>query len=265
MRLFLIRHAECQHNVGQALYNRRPVGPDPLGCEQAMRLARYFRDRPIRFNRVLSSDLSRATQTARIICRHQLRSGPPLEPFQTAKLRERCFGCGSMPNAPLRAESVASMKLRINGFLRDQILPLMADRTTSSDAVIGLVAHGMILQVLWSCLADLFGSQSFHVADSASTDDYMHPVWSNTGVMEVDIRPGGPPQELLMANALQVNVEPPWLMKDQPPTPLGGSPSLIGWSVTILAVDSTLHLEMDGMYTTRQCARQTMDELVSTA
>ncbi|KAJ6127600.1 hypothetical protein N7523_003212 [Penicillium sp. IBT 18751x] len=264
MRLFLIRHAECQHNVGQALIAGQS-GLTSLGHEQAMRLARYFRDRPIRFNRVLSSDLNRATQTARIICRHQLRSGPPLEPFQTAKLRERCFGCGSMPNAPLRAESVASMKLRINGFLRDQILPLMADRTTSSDAVIGLVAHGMILQVLWSCLADLFGSQSFHVADSASTDDYMHPVWSNTGVMEVDIRPGGPPQELLMANSLQVNVEPPWLMKDQPPTPLGGSPPLIGWSVTILAVDSTLHLEMDGTYAARQCARQSMDELVSTA
>lgn len=227
-----------------------------------MRLARYFRDRPIRFNRILSSDLNRAIQTARIICRHQLRS-PPLEPFQTAKLREQCFGCGSMPVSPLRVESVASMKLRINGFLRDQILPLMADRTTSSDAVIGVVAHGMILQVLWSCLSDLFGSQSFHVAGSASTRNYMRPVWSNTGVMEVDIRPGGPPPELLMANAVQVNVEPPWLMKAKPPSPLGGSPPLIGWSVTILAVNSTLHLEMNAMCEHRQHAWQpAMDEFL---
>jgi broad specificity phosphatase PhoE len=148
-----------------------------------------------------------------------------------------------MPVSAMRGESMASMKMRINGFLRDQILPLMADRATSSDAVIAVVAHGMILQVLWSCLSDLFGSQSFHLARTASTGDYMHPVWSNTGVMELDIRPGGPPQEMLLADAVRMNVEPPWLMKARPPTPLGGNPPLIGWSVTILAVDSTLHLE----------------------
>jgi len=143
----------------------------------------------------------------------------------------------------MRVESIASMKMRINGFLRDQILPLMADCTTSSHAVIGVVAHGMILQVLWSCLSDLFGSQSFHLARNAITGDYMHPVWSNTGVMELDIRPGGPPLEMLLANAVQMNVEPPWIMKTKPPTPLGGSPPLMGWSVTILAVNSTQHLE----------------------
>ena len=166
-----------------------------------------------------------------------------------------------MPVAPARIESITSMKMRINGFLRDQILPLMADRTTSSDAVIGVVAHGMILQVLWSCLSDIFGSQSFHLARAASTGDYMHPVWSNTGVMELDIRPGGPPREMVLANAVHMNVDPPWLMKTRPPTPLGGSPPLIGWSVTILAVDSTLHLERNGMCEARQCVRHPpMDE-----
>jgi hypothetical protein len=43
------------------------------------------------------------------------------------------------------------------------------------------------------------------------------------------------------------NVEPPWLMRAKPPFPPEGSALLIGWSVTILTVDSTAHLDGEAL------------------
>lgn len=206
---------------------------------------------------MLSSDLDRATDTARVICQYQLGSGVSLEPIQTIKLREQCSGCGSSSALTEQAESTASMKTRVNGFLREHILPVMADPTQSRGAVVAVVGHGVILQVVWSCLADLFDSQSFHLAQGADLGaDYMHPVWSNTGIMELDIRPGGPPTEMLTPSAVVTNVDPPWLTKSVPPTPPGGCAPLMGWSVTILAVDSTLHLSGHALAQTVPEAKQ---------
>ncbi|KAJ5693422.1 hypothetical protein N7462_002845 [Penicillium macrosclerotiorum] len=245
MKLFLIRHAECEHNVGQALGNADNL--TRVGQEQARQLARYLSDRPVRFTRVLSSDLDRATDTARVICKHQMENGPVLEPFRTAKLREQCFGCGGLSMDVTHIESMASMRARVHGVLRDHILPEMANRVKSRGAVIGVVGHAIILQVFWACLTDLFGSQSFHLARDATWmgSNYMRPKWSNTGIMELDIRPGGPPEEMLLENAVQVNVQPPWLTKSTPPVTPDGSAPLIGWSVTILTVDSTPHLTVE--------------------
>jgi broad specificity phosphatase PhoE len=238
-----------------------------VGKDQALRLARYLRDRPVRFTRVLSSDLDRATDTARTICQYQLGSGPALEPFQTAKLREQCFGCGRLSREVTQIESMSSMRARVNGFLRDHILPEMANHATGGNAVIAVVGHGVILQVLWACLTEIFGSQSFHLARNAGAPgaDYMHPLWSNTGIMEVDIRPGGPPQEMLIRNMIHPNVEPPWLMRAKPPFPPDGSAPLIGWSVTILTVDSTVHLDGEALAQTipavvPQSRQQPMDQ-----
>lgn len=214
------------------------------GQEQALRLAQYFRDRPVSFTHVFSSDLDRATDTARVMCQYQLGSGPALEPIQIPALREQCFGCGSQSMSASRAESMSSMKLRVNAFLRDYILPIMSDRTSESGAVVAVVAHGMILQVIWSCFAELFGPHSFYLARTVGRNDadYMHPVWSNTGIMELDVRPGGPPEEMVAKS-----VDPPWINNSAPPTQPGGSPLLQGWSVTILSVDSTMHLDGDAL------------------
>ncbi|OOQ87659.1 hypothetical protein PEBR_15999 [Penicillium brasilianum] len=265
MRLFLIRHAECEHNVGKATGNSDNL--TGVGKDQALRLARYFRDRPVSFTRVLSSDLDRATDTARVICQYQLGSGPALETFQTAKLREQCFGCGRSSREVTQIESMASMRARINGFLQDHILPEMANHVTGGDAVIAVVGHGVILQVLWACLTEIFGSHSFHLARNAEAPavDYTHPLWSNTGIMEVDIRPGGPPPEMLLRNMIHPNVEPPWLMRSKLPFPPDGSAPLIGWSVTIITVDSTAHLDGDALAQTvppvvPQSGQQPMDQ-----
>lgn len=255
------------------MLSRGPGGPGHSGLtlngqDQALRLARYFRDRPVSFTRVFSSDLDRATDTARVMCQYQLGSGPALEPIQLPALREQCFGCGSQFVSASNAESMASMKLRVNGFLRDYILPLMADQTQGNDQVVAVVAHGVILQVIWSCLADLFGPQAFHLSRTVGRNDgdYMHPVWSNTGIMELDIRPSGVPEEMVARNAVYISVDPPWITKSAAPTPPGGSPSLEGWSLTILSVDSTMHLSGDALAQTIPDLRpystqQSMDDI----
>ncbi|KAJ5081304.1 hypothetical protein NUU61_009568 [Penicillium alfredii] len=241
MKLFLIRHAECEHNVGKTSGNADHSGLTDLGKTQAQLLARHFRDRTVCFTHVLSSDLDRATDTARVICQYQLGSGPLLEPIQTEALREQWFASGKEPGSRRgpSEESMSSMRARANGFLRDHILPLLADRARN-DAVVAVVAHGIILQVVWACLADLFAS--FYLArnvDSAASD-YMHPVWSNTGVLELDIWTGGLPEEMVLVHAVHPDVKPPWLVSlDQPPM----EHPLAGWSVTIMAVDSTVHLD----------------------
>ena len=132
--------------------------------------------------------------------------------------REQCYGCGRLSREVTQIESMSSMRARVNGFLRDHILPEMASHATGGKAVIAVVGHGVILQVLWACFTEIFGSQSFHLARDAESPgtNYMHPLWSNTGIMEVDIRPGGPPEELLITNMIHPHVEPPWLMRAFP-------------------------------------------------
>ncbi|KAF7716339.1 Uncharacterized protein PECH_000121 [Penicillium ucsense] len=243
MRLFLVRHAECEHNVGYATV--KPGHLTELGREQALRLAQHFRDQSVRFTRVFSSDLERATETARAICRHQLGSGPALEPFRTAKLREQCSGCGPVFGETIHVESTSSMRARVNGFIRDHILPEMASYSKGRDVNLAIVGHRVILPVLWACLTEMFGSQSFHLSRSAASrgNHYTHPSWSNTGVMEVDIRPGDPPQDMLVKNTIYPNVEPPWLRRSGRRQSRGGSDVWMGWSVTVLTVDDTAHLD----------------------
>lgn len=189
-----------------------------------------------------------------------------MKPVQTGVLREQFIGTKTKTNSskkrgaaaggssdggsfPSSEESMSSMRARANTFLRDHILPLMRDRTSATDAVVAVVAHGIILQVLWACLADLFDANSFNTAREMGGDgDYMHPVWSNTGVMELDIRPDGPPEEMVLQNTVQPIVNPPWLLTQavQPTPPGGKNPPLRGWSVNILSVDSLDHLQAVG-------------------
>ncbi|KAJ5812439.1 hypothetical protein N7474_008740 [Penicillium riverlandense] len=266
MKVYLIRHAECDHNVGQTAGDADHSGLTELGRTQAQLLARHFRDNDVRFTAVFSSDLDRATDTARIVCAQQLGTGPAMEPVQTGLLREQLLGTKVKTNSSTNRgaaawdssdggssqsseESMSSMCARANAFLRDHILPRMADRTSATDAVVAVVAHGVILQVVWACLADLFDDRSFNMAPEMGGDgNYMHPVWSNTGVMELDIRPDGPPEEMVCRNPAQPIANPPWRLTQavQPISPGGKNPPLKGWSITILSVDSMDHLQAVG-------------------
>lgn len=103
-------------------------------------LARHFKDRDVCFTNVFSSDLDRATDTARGICQQQL-GGWLLALFQTSLLKEQYFGTtegtrwqsadpASTTGTPgtwqggEQEESMASMRSRANSFLNDHTLPL---------------------------------------------------------------------------------------------------------------------------------------------
>ena len=138
------------------------------------------------------------------------------------------------------------MKVRSRQFLRVHILPLLLQQpqnphghntptstSTSRDrrqgqlgTVIAIVAHSVILQILWICIAELFDPGDIHFGPGLSQADFedrVAPVWSNTGVME-----------------LKVESKP----REWPRDPAASSP-LSGWAMAILAVDSVAHLLAD--------------------
>jgi 2,3-bisphosphoglycerate-dependent phosphoglycerate mutase len=65
MELWLIRHGETLWNREQRAQGQLDVPLSPLGLEQAEKLA--VRLQPIKFDALISSDLSRAYQTAEIV------------------------------------------------------------------------------------------------------------------------------------------------------------------------------------------------------
>ena len=85
MRLYLVRHGQTDWNVQKRAQGHTDRPLDSIGQEQAQRVGKAFLDLPV--ERVLTSDLKRAQQTAEEIARHtrlQLEILP--------ELRERGFG-----------------------------------------------------------------------------------------------------------------------------------------------------------------------------
>lgn len=89
VRLFIVRHGQTDHNVQKILQGHRDVPLNKTGREQAARLGRYWQRNGLQIDRVVSSDLSRCQETARIICGEN-DARVPLE--FTAGLRERNMG-----------------------------------------------------------------------------------------------------------------------------------------------------------------------------
>lgn len=212
----------------------------------------------MRFTYVFSSDLDRASDTANGICDQQL-GAPLLAPIQTPLLKEQDFGSlegtrwqsaapasstgssdalrGGEPSYT-EEESMASMRSRANSFLNDYIIPLIKS-PSGNEQVVAVVAHGVILQVLWVCLTELFDPRDIHIGpgmDQGDITDYVRPTWSNVGYMELDLRPlpRAPP---LMRNPV------PFTGAVQSSVQLADSSvQRAGWGMTVMSVDNTLHL-----------------------
>lgn len=65
--IYLVRHGETELNVKRALQGRSDYPLTQKGAQQAQEVADWFRAQGVVFDRVYSSPLSRAVQTARII------------------------------------------------------------------------------------------------------------------------------------------------------------------------------------------------------
>ena len=92
--IWLIRHGQTNMNIARRLQGRRDEPLNETGREQAEKAAEWFRSRSIRFDRVISSPLQRAADTARILAGEDA-------PFRTDdRLME--IDCGPWEGADLR-------------------------------------------------------------------------------------------------------------------------------------------------------------------
>lgn len=88
-RLILVRHGETDWNRQLRFQGQVDVPLNATGREQAQRVARRLATGTV--DRVVSSDLSRARQTAEPLADWLARRGGP-DPIETAALREQNFG-----------------------------------------------------------------------------------------------------------------------------------------------------------------------------
>ena len=63
VRIFVIRHGQTDHNVKKILQGHRDISLNSRGFEQAVNLGKYLKQRYIKFDKVVSSDLLRCTET----------------------------------------------------------------------------------------------------------------------------------------------------------------------------------------------------------
>ncbi|KAL2255176.1 hypothetical protein VTK26DRAFT_3927 [Humicola hyalothermophila] len=228
MRLFLIRHGETVDNVAGIYAGTRDSPLTTHGALQARRLAAHLARHAPPITHVFSSDLRRAVETARAIVAAQpplpsssssssssasAATGPAatgdvaprprrLDLVQLPELRERDFGeaegrkFGAVPSS-LRdagAESHEAMRVRAEGFVQRQLVPLLhgpgQGQGRDGQAVVAVVAHGLILDVLLRVLLAKYGPAELARLGRAGSRHLVG--WSNTGYVEavVCVRPG---------------------------------------------------------------------------
>ena len=113
--IWLIRHGQTNMNIARRLQGRRDEPLNETGREQAEKAAEWFRSRGIRFDRVISSPLQRAADTARILAGEDA-------PFRTDdRLME--IDCGPWDlfhnPAPEGMETLSHVEARLGAFLSD--------------------------------------------------------------------------------------------------------------------------------------------------
>ena len=157
MKLLLVRHGQTDWNIARRFQGQSDTPLNEVGKKQAKALANRLLNQPFDF--VYSSDLQRATETAKIICKSEWH--PDL------RLREVNFGDWEgltyneikekhpdtlsawendiYKNAPPNGETLEGLSARVQSMLGE----LYAKR---QDQTVLVVAHGGVLQTL-ICLA----------------------------------------------------------------------------------------------------------------
>jgi 2,3-bisphosphoglycerate-dependent phosphoglycerate mutase len=213
MRLFLIRHGETVDNVAQVYAGSRDSALTAHGVLQARRLATHLAQMPSSGAKVFSSGLQRAVKTAQAISDAH---GQSETPQQLPQLREKDFGTGEgarfgagKDHVHEGAESQDAMRARVDVFLQEHLLPLVS----STDHVF-VVAHGIILGVLFRLLCEKLSRGALSVAPDAQRAATPHPsggstplqpTWSNTGYLEAQLTAPGTTWSSVKLHVLRVN------------------------------------------------------------
>ncbi|KAI8634316.1 phosphoglycerate mutase-like protein [Xylariaceae sp. FL1651] len=203
MRLLLIRHGESVDNVAGLYAGSRDSSLTNHGVLQTKRLGAHIAKRqtvigPIRF--VFASNLQRAYRTAEAIaeaCKPQSQgrdsdSSPTLAVIRVPELREKDFGLSEGKKFGIReshdgSESPESMRLRIDQFLDSHLRPIV-DQSTAENAVVVIVAHGIILNVILKALLSRYPQKpqlTQWIGDHPGLE-YL-AAWSNTGVLQAHL------------------------------------------------------------------------------
>ncbi|MHA2366294.1 MAG: histidine phosphatase family protein [Candidatus Hodarchaeales archaeon] len=134
-RLIIVRHGETEWNKQQKIMGWKNISLNDLGRTQARLLANYL-GKKFKINRIISSDLVRAKETAKII---QTVAYPHLKIEYSMEIRERNYGgyeglktaevksnpnytilfepVGFVQKPPLNGESLVEFQTRILNFL----------------------------------------------------------------------------------------------------------------------------------------------------
>ncbi|OAX80521.1 hypothetical protein ACJ72_05145 [Emergomyces africanus] len=243
MKLFLIRHAESEHNVTQVYAGTTDSALTNHGMVQIQRLALHFKTQGVGFTTIFSSDLLRARTTAEGICgpaggEERDGASPELLPIILPILRERDFGYLegkswltvqregriSASDVARDPESHASVASRVDSFLSHHLLPMISQSPWTAQSV-AVVSHGVLLSALWEALCRLFLSR--HVILGPGVQAFSRiPSWSNTGYLELAIQPQ---HNVVASIKAETNHDAP-------------NPPLHGHTMTILTINGRQHL-----------------------
>lgn len=278
MRLYLIRHGETVDNVAGLYAGSRDSTLTNHGVEQTKRLGGYFAKEQIFLTHIFASPLSRAYKTAQAIQQAQ-KNANSLEIIPVADLKERDFGRfeGKPYSTEEKAykpetkqdvrktgwqldgiESGESLAKRSDSFIDDFVLPLLATDRLDEEYLVAVVAHGMLLSHLWRRLLLRLPRKSLTIAPeitAAKGNLILEHLggWSNTGYLELAFTrdandrieaPRLPSTANAKRSLVAKDVKPADSIPDEPQPSLQCTDpeKLFGWSTTIIAIDSKLHL-----------------------
>lgn len=162
VEIFVARHGQNEDNVNGILNGHRDLPLTELGRKQAQNLAEGIEAVALTFDAVYSSPLSRAFETARIICKHL---GLKTEPVVIPELIERDFGTGTGRPIEDVVREAGDNVIRTEGvtyvldFEGGETLPTVVDRahkalehvrSLQSEGTALLVCHGDIGKMVYA-------------------------------------------------------------------------------------------------------------------
>lgn len=155
-QLVLVRHGQTTHNKSKTIQGQMDTQLTELGRDQARLLRDYLERTGEKFNKIYSSDLSRAHETCQIICndkytilKNQLlreRSFGVLQGTPLDNLREEAFKAGFDESnftqfRPEGGETMEEVFERLVKFCKEELYPNVAN-----DEAILIVTHGGVIR-----------------------------------------------------------------------------------------------------------------------
>jgi len=150
--LGLIRHGVTDWNLAGRMQGHTDIPLNETGIWQAKQLARRLADEGVRWEAIYSSDLKRASETARYICEALQLDEVRLDP----RLRERGFGLAEGLTVQERAERFGPGLEEAGVESAEQVLErckqFLEDLLARGESRILIVSHGGFLWRFFSLL-----------------------------------------------------------------------------------------------------------------